>query len=263
MDFTSPACLVPKAACSQLFLYGDVRTLIFEFIGVNQDLATCRLVCQDWNVDIQRFIETVFRMKKFAIDMLRPSWEELHRNMSSVVKETIEIFEVRRAVFESFDGNVFYRSMRMLAKINKPSQTVHDGVLAVMNLLTEETELTELKDNGGALDWKFFKKKMLNRNFLKSLRSIKPEDISTSKIVRFEAAVGLEMVTEYDQLFASREARDVYTWAMNMVEYKEFLDTITPDVKSAIKETKVQKIKEDEFRTYETIMRKLNKSVRC
>jgi len=257
---TSQACLVPRAACSQLFLYGDVRTLIFEFIGVNQDLANCRLVCQDWNVDIQRFIETVFRMKKFAIEMLRPGWEELHRNMSVVVKETIEIAEVRRAVFESFDGNVFYRSMRMLAKINKPSQTVRDGVLAVMHLLTEETELTE---NGGELDWKFFKKKMLNRNFLKALRSIQPQDISTQKVVRFEAVVGLEMVTEYDQLFASREARDIYTWAMNMVEYKEFLDTITPEVQSAIVETKNQKIKEDEFRTFETIMRKLNKSLRC
>jgi len=260
MDFTSQACLVPKAACSQLFLYGDVRTLIFDFIGVNQDLANCRLVCQDWNVDIQRFIETVFKMKKVAIEVLRPGWEELHRNMSPVVKETIEIAEVRRAVFESFDGNVFYRSMRMLAKINKPSQTVRDGVLAVMHLLTEDGELTE---TGGVLDWKFFKKKMLNRNFLKSLRSIKPEDISGQKVARFEAVVGQEMVTEYDQLFASREARDVYTWAMNMVEYKEFLDTITPEVQSAIKETKTQKIKEDEFRTYETIMRKLNKSVRC
>jgi len=260
MDFTSQACLVPRGACSQLPLYIDVRSLIYDFVGVDQDLANCRLICRDWKEDVEHYLEIVFRIKKRSIEILRPNWEELHRNMPAIVKETIEVAQVRKAIYLSFDPNVFYRSMRALAKINKPSQSVSDGVLAVMQLLTEEAELT---DNGGALDWKFFKKKMLNRNFLKAIKNVQPEDISPQKVSRFEAVVGQEMVSEYEQLFAVREARDVYNWAINMIEYKEFLDTVTPEVNQAMSEIEIQKTKEREFEDFEKIVGKLNIPVRC
>jgi len=190
-------------------------------------------------------------MKKHHIESLRPGWAELHRSMSESVKETIEIAEVRKVVYESFDKTKFIRSIKMLAKINNPSQSTKEGVLAAMYLLVDEEELSKL---GDSLDWKYFRKKLLNRNFLKSLRTIAPQDLTPGKIMKFEAAIGMEMVTEYDQMYASAEARDVYLWATNIVEYKQFLDTLTEDVNKAIKQCEIQKTIEKDFEQFESIL---------
>jgi hypothetical protein len=229
----------------------DLWPLIFDFIGINKDLANCRFVDKNWKKYVKLYLDTMFKTKKHDIDILKYEWRVLQNTITPTVKETVEVAEVRKVVFESFDNNIFYRSMRALAKINNPSQATRDGVLAVMCLLTDEEEV---RNPCGELDWKYFRKKLLNRHFLKFLRNIKPEDITSDRICRFDAAVGLGFVTEYDLLYSSIEAREVFSWAQNIVEYKEFLDTLTLEVKNVIRQTEIQMEKEKEFRFFEKIV---------
>jgi len=246
-------------ARTYLASHNDVRVIIFDFIGVNKDLASCRLVSREWKKFVERYLQTIYGMKKHHIETLRPGWEELHKNMPSSVKETIEIAEVRKNLFQSFDKNTFYRSIKMLGKINNPSKAIKEGVLAALHLLVDDAELAKVE---GSLDWKFFKKKLLNREFQKNLRNFKPEDITQERMIKFEACIGLENVTEYDQMYASAEARNVYRWAINIVEYKQFLDTLTEEVNEAIKQCKIQQDEEKEFELFENVVKQTN-SLKC
>jgi len=229
----------------------DIRGVIFGFIGINKDLASCRFVCKEWKGFIQKYLEQIYSMTKYRIENLRPTWEELHKSMSLATKDMLEVAKVRKAIYQSSDKNVFLRSIKMLAKINSPSKSIREGVLAVMYLLVDEEDLCKI-DN--SLDWKYFRKKLLDRKFLKSLRAIKPEDITQAKINKFEAALGLETITEYDQMYASAEARNVYLWATNIVEYKQFLDTLTQQVTDTIKQCEIQKSIEKDFEHFQSIL---------
>ena len=228
----------------------DIRGIVFGFIGINKDLANCRFVSKEWKNFIQKYLDQIYSMKKYRIESLRPSWEELHKSMSPVIKDMLEVAEVRKAVYQSSDKNIFLKSIKMLAKINSPSKSIREGVLAVMYLLVDEEELCKI-DN--SLDWKYFRKKLLDRKFIKSLRAIRPEDVTQDKINKFEAALGLETITEYDQMYASAEARNVYLWATNIVEYKQFLDTLTQDVTDTMKQCEIQKSIENDFEHFQSI----------
>jgi len=251
MDLAQLSVIQPTVAHSYLANICDVRSIIFSFIGVNQDLVTFRFVSKEWKAFVEQYLQQIYGMKKHHIESLRPGWTQLHSSMSEAVRDTIEIAEVRKVVYESFDKIKFIRSIKMLAKINNPSKSTKEGVLAAMYLLVDEEELSKL---GDALDWKYFRKKLLNRNFQKSLRTIAPQDLTHEKIMKFEAAIGMEMITEYDQMYASAEARDVYMWATNIVEYKQFLDTLTEEVNQTIKQCEIQNAIEKDFQQFENIL---------
>lgn len=245
----------PTPAHSYIANFCDIRGTVFAFIGVNKDLAAFRFVSKDWKEFVDEYLKQVYNIKKHNIEVQRPQWEELHRSMPQAVKDAIEIAEIRKVLYESFDKNRFLRSIKMLAKISTPSKATKEGILAAMYLLLDTEELTKV---GDSLDWKYFRKKLLNRNFVKGLRKIKPEDLTQDKMAKFEAALGMEMITEYDQMYASIEARNVYMWAVNIVEYKQFLDTLTEDAKDAIRQCKFQKTIEKEFGHFENIVKMIS-----
>jgi len=251
MDIVKLSSSQPTPAHISLANFCDLRGIVFSFIGVNKDLAAFRFVSREWKEFVDEYLRQVYSIKKHNIETLRPQWEELHRSMPQSVKDAIEIAEVRKVLYESFDKNRFLRSIKMLAKISTPSKATREGILAAMYLLLDEEELTKV---GDTLDWKYFRRKLLNRNFVKGLRKIAPEDLTQGKMAKFEAAIGMEMVTEYDQMYASIEARNVYMWAVNIVEYKQFLDTLTDESKDAIRQCKVQKTIEKEFCHFESIV---------
>ena len=230
----------------------DIRGIVFSFIGVNKDLANFRLISKDWKKFVDEYMIQVYRMKRHDIQLLRPIWEEMHQSMSPQNRDIIEMADVRKTVYENFNRNTFLRSIKLLAKINHPSKSTKEGVLAAMHLLVDEEELSK---SGDALDWKYFRKKLFNRNFVKALKDIKPEDLTPGRMAKFEAALGMETITEYDQMYASAEARNVYMWAVNIVEYKQFLDTLTEEMHGIIRQCKIQKSIETEFEHFENILR--------
>jgi len=237
---------------SYIAQFCDIRGIILSFVGVNKDLANCRFVSKEWRVFIEEYLLQVYKMKKHDIQLLRPVWEEMHQSMSPKIKDTIEMAEIRKTVYENFNNNTFLRSIKLLAKINHPSKSTKEGVLAVMHLLVDEEELSK---TGDSLDWVYFRKKLFNRNFVKELKSIKPQDLSPGRMAKFEAALGMETITEYDQMYASAEARNVYMWAVNIVEYKQFLDTLTDDIHDIMRQCKSQKAIETEFDHFENILK--------
>jgi len=252
MDLTPQSNFQVVSASSYIASFSDIRHLILEFVGVNKDLANCRFVSHEWENFVEKYLETVYKIFKHQIECLRPGWEELHRNMPLSVRETIEIADAKRNIYENFNKNTFYRSIKVLGKINNPSKSTREGVLAVMYLLVDDAELAKV---GGNLDWKFFKKKLLSREFQKSLKNIKPEDVTLERMTKFDTAIRLENVTEYDQCYASAEARDVYRWAINIVEYKQFLDTMSNEVIETIRQCEIQNAKEKEFEFFEDIIK--------
>jgi hypothetical protein len=252
MDIVKVQSSQPSAVHNYLANFCDIRGTVFAFIGVNKDIAAFRFVSRDWKEFVDEYLKQVYNIKKHNIGVQRPLWDDLHRSMPQGVKDAIEIAEVRKVLYESFDKNRFLRSIKMLAKISTPSKATKEGILAAMYLLLEQDELSKV---GDAMDWKYCRKKLLNRNFVKGLGKIKPEDLTQDKMAKFEAALGLEMITEYDQMYASIEARNVYMWAVNIVEYKQFLDTLTEQSKEAIRQCKVQKTIEKEFGRFENIVK--------
>jgi len=242
----------PTHSYSYLAQFCDIRGIILSFVGVNKDLANCRLISKEWKTFIEEYLLQVYKIKKYDIQVLRPIWEEMHQSMSPKIKDTIEMAEVRKTVYENFNNNTFLRSIKLLAKINHPSKSTKEGVLAVMHLLVDEEELSK---SGDSLDWMYFRKKLFNRNFVKALKNMKPQDLTLGRMSKFEAALGLETITEYDQMYASAEARNVYMWAVNIVEYKQFLDTLTDDVHDIIKQCKSQKAIEAEFDHFENVLK--------
>jgi hypothetical protein len=214
-----------------------VWCLIYSFLGMSKDLAHCRQVCKKWHKNFQKYVQILRIQKKNSLEAFQQSCLALKDEMQGERKENIESALGMKATYEELielipkKYSLFHR-ISDLGKLNTPPVLLSYGIMSVLYLLTEKEELKKL---GGGLNWKYCKKRLLDKNFIKIMREMTPERITPAMITRFRDLVNASLITPEQLAHESTQATYMMEWALKIVEYKDFVKNLDPETKAALK----------------------------
>jgi len=214
-----------------------VWCIVYSFLGMSKDLAHCRQVCKKWRKNFQKYMQILLIQKKNSLEAFQQSCLLLKEEMQGERKENIESALGMKATYEEFielipkKYSLFHR-VSDLGKLNTPPVLLSYGIMSVMYLLTDKEELKKL---GGGLNWKYCKKRLLDKNFMKIMREMTPERITPAMVTRFRDLVNASLITVDQLAHESTQVAYMMEWALKIVEYKDYVKNLDAETKTTLK----------------------------
>jgi len=245
-----PVCKIPS------HIHAGIWSIIFGYVGVNKSLANCRLVCKKWKKYFKRFLQTLLLEKRNALASFKQEWEDLIENSSPLMKQDLNNALQLKSEYERFvelipkKYSLFHR-VSDLGKLNRPNLLLHYGIISVMYLLASKDEL---KKEGGRLSWNYCKKRLQDKNFIKSLKETTPEKLTHTQITMFQEIRQASLITPEQLSHESTQAQYLMEWALKVVEYRELTKNFSKEAREIIELLNVRENKQREIEKFQQIL---------
>jgi len=237
-------------------IHSGLWSIIFSYIGVNKNLANCRLVCKKWKKYYRRYLQMLLIERTNTLESFNQNWKDILESADPNMKKDLDAALELKSQFEEYielipkKYSLFHR-VSDLGRLNRPPVLLHYGILSVMYLLATKDEL---KKEGGALSWKFSKKKLQDKNFMKIMKEATPEKITQSQITRFEELVQASLITPMQLAHESTQACYMMEWALKIIEYKNFTKNLSKETKETLGLLNVKDQKQGEIDKLQMIL---------
>jgi len=242
-------CQVPS------YISSGVWCVIFSYLGMTKDLANCRLVCKKWRKNVHKSIQYRLIQKKNSFDTFKQACLALKESLPETAKENIESALEMKAEYEEYielipkKYSLFHR-ISDLGKLITPPVILCYGIMSVLHLLTDKDEL---KSSGG-LNWRYCKKRLVDKGFMKRMREMTPEKITQGMVTRFRDLVNASLITPEQLARESTQVCFMMEWALKIVEYKEFVRDLDEEAKKVLKEFNKQESLKKEIESLDSIL---------
>lgn len=250
-----PSCKVPA------FIHAGIWRIIFSYLGVNKDLAKCRQVCKKWRLYVRKYIKLVLIQKNGDLNNFKQDCQSLMTNCSDAMKTDIDaLFELKRVCEEYIEilpkkYTLFHR-ISDLGRLKTPTVSLHYGIKAVMFLITDKEEIIK---NGGKLDWQYCRKRLLDKNFMKTMKDTTIENLTQDRIAKFQDLLNASLITPDQLAPQSTQACYMLEWALKMVDYKNYTANLEPKTQGVWKQFLLLDMKTKEIEWLNSILPKKSK----
>lgn len=224
-------------------LHDGIMEIIFSFVGLNQDTATCRLVCKRWKKIFHKFLRQLIKEKSREFEAQKVSNSKIE--VSEENKVNIDfLLKTRKEYMKKVEDlpkkySLFHR-ISDIGRLNKPPAILKYGCLAVFSLIFDKDDFKDLKKNG----WTFCKKKMMMKKFPTFVRAVNPMKLNQQQIASYTDLVQAMQITADYLWRESAQVALMFEWSEKILGFREAALRLNAEGKSILgaylKENEIQ-----------------------
>ena len=200
-------------------LHKGLWSIVFSFLGLNQELLKLRIVNRKWKKNVEYSIEIMILNRKASLQNQLIIEDDLDESAKTEIEKALS----RRKEYENVLPMIprkysLFARLSDIARLQKPPTCIQESLISVLNLTITENQYQKLK----GIDWKYCQDALKKKNFMDALIQVTPNTLNDNTVRRFEYFRDRSMVTpEYVHRECTAAAL-MLEWGLSIVEcYKE------------------------------------------
>jgi hypothetical protein len=224
-------------------LHDGIMEIIFSFIGLNKNSASCRLVCKRWKKIFHKFLRQLIKEKSRDLEVQKTNNSKIE--VSEENKGNLEfLLQTRKEYMKKVEDlpkkySLFHR-ISDIGRLNNPPAILKYGCLAVFSLIFDKDDFKDLKKNG----WTFCKKKMMMKKFPIFVRKVNPMNLTQQQLSSYTDLVQAMQITADYLWRESAQVALMFEWAEKILNFREAALRLNQEgkdiLKSYLKENEIQ-----------------------